>query len=96
MSLRNSTLDRDSARGRLLGAIIGGGAIAVMGTFAVSHDIMQPGNGRIVSDSGQETHLPLPSQPSVGEMSLGATTSSVAPETAPATMKAAPSIKAGG
>jgi hypothetical protein len=96
MNLRNFEAARANVRGRLLAAVVGGGAIAVMGTFAVSHDLVQPGGGQIVASSGHESPFPAPTSPSVGGMSVGATTSSVAPETELATSKAVPAIKAGG
>jgi hypothetical protein len=79
MNFRNSEFARTSSRGRLLATAIGGGAIVVMGTFAVSHNVTQPGSGRIVSDSGHESPFPTATVPAPTGMSLGATTSSVAP-----------------
>jgi hypothetical protein len=86
-------------RGRLIAAVIGGGAIAIMGTFTIAHGGIAPTPGKITSDSGDETKFPPYSSPVVPamttqaiNMSMGATTTSIAPQSLLATSKAVPAI----
>jgi hypothetical protein len=100
MNSRNLGLGNSGARGRLLAAVIGGGAIAVMGTFTVTHGGVQPSQGRIMSDSGDESKFPTFTPPTVpvmtsvaSNMKMGATETDT-PATALATTKAVPVITA--
>jgi hypothetical protein len=82
---------------RLLGAVVGGGAIAVLGLFGLTHPAPVSVTGNITADSGDETKFPAFSSPAVAGMNMGATTT-VQPTdepTALATTKAVPAIKAG-
>jgi hypothetical protein len=78
---------------RMLGTVVGGGAIAVLGLFGLTH----PATSALThtADSGDETKFPAYSSPAVAGMNLGATQTPAAPETALATTKAVPAVKAG-
>jgi hypothetical protein len=92
--LRNSlALDK-----RLLGIVVGGGAIAVLGLFGLTHPAPVSVTGHVTADSGDETKFPAFSSPAVAGMNMGATTTAQATDepTALATSKAVPAIKAGG
>jgi hypothetical protein len=88
---KNLALDK-----RLLGTVVGGGAIAVLGVFGLTH----PASVSLThtADSGDETKFPAYSSPAVAGMNLGATIATQATDepTALATTKAVPAIKAGG
>jgi hypothetical protein len=97
MNSRNFRIGSSGARNRLLAAVVGGGAIAVMGTLTVTHGL-QPSQGSIMSDSGNETTFAPFTPPTVpvmtsaaSNMKLGATETD-APATALATTKAVPSV----
>lgn len=85
---KSSVLDK-----RLLGTVVGGGAIAVLGLFGLTH----PATGNITADSGGETKFPPYSSPAVTAMNIGATTTTQPTDepTALATTKAVPAVKAG-
>ncbi len=74
---------------------MGGGAIAVLGLFGVTHPA--PASVTHTADSGDETKFPPYSSPAVGAMNIGATTAMQPTDepTALATTKAVPAIKAG-
>ena len=80
---------------RLLGTVVGGGAIAVLGLFGLTH----PASTLIgnTADSGGETKFPPYSSPAVAGMNMGATTTTQPTDepTALATTKAVPAVKAG-
>ena len=78
---------------RLLGTVVGGGAIAVLGLFGLTH----PASMSLThtADSGDETKFPAYTSPAVAGMNMGSTQTPAAPETALATTKAVPAIKAG-
>ena len=78
---------------RMLGTVVGGGAIAVLGLFGLTHPA--PSALTHTADSGDETKFPAYSSPAVAGMNLGATQTPAAPETALATTKAVPAVKAG-
>jgi hypothetical protein len=78
---------------RLLGTVVGGGAIAVLGLFGLTHPA--PISLTHTADSGDETKFPVYSSPAVAGMNMGATQTPQAPETSLATTKAVPAIKAG-
>ena len=79
---------------RLLGTVVGGGAIAVLGLFGLTHPA--PASVTHTADSGDETKFPAYSSPAVGAMNIGATTTMQPTDepTALATTKAVPAIKA--
>jgi hypothetical protein len=81
---------------RLLGTVIGGGAIAVLGLFGLTHPAPISVTGNITADSGDETKFPAYSSPAVAGMNMGATTTAQPTDepTALATTKAVPAIKA--
>jgi hypothetical protein len=80
---------------RLLGTVVGGGAIAVLGLFGLTHPA--PISLTHSADSGDETKFPPYSSPAVAGMNMGATTTTQPADepTALATSKAVPAIKAG-
>lgn len=82
---------------RLLGTVVGGGAIVILGLFGLTHPAPVSGNGSVTADSGHETKMPAYSSPAVANMSMGATTTLQPTDepTALATTKAVPAIKAG-
>ena len=82
---------------RLLGTVVGGGAIAVLGLFGLTHPAQVSVTGNISADSGDETKFPAFSSPAVPAMNAGATTTLQPTDepTALATTKAVPAIKAG-
>jgi hypothetical protein len=82
---------------RLLGTIVGGGAIAVLGLFGLTHPAPVSVTGNITADSGDETKFPAYSSPAVAAMNMGATTTTQPADepTALAVTKAVPAIKAG-
>ncbi|MET0699386.1 MAG: hypothetical protein ABWY93_06945 [Mycobacterium sp.] len=89
----------DSRHSRLAAAVIGSGAIALMGVLGVAHNGLQPGSSKFMSDSGDESKFPTFSSPVVpamktdaAGMSMGATTTAVVPQTVMATEKAVPAI----
>ncbi|MCX2931977.1 hypothetical protein ORI20_16970 [Mycobacterium sp. CVI_P3] len=86
------TLDK-----RLLGTIVGGGAIAVLGLFGVTHPAPSSVTRSVTADSGEETKFPPYSSPAVAAMHMGATTTTQPTDepTVLATTKAVPAIKAG-
>jgi hypothetical protein len=100
MASRNLYGRISGTRSRSLAAAVGCGAIVVMGAFTVTHGGLTPDPARITSDSGDETKFPPYSSPAVpamktaSNMSLGATTTTEAPESAPAVEKAVPALKA--
>lgn len=79
---------------RLLGAVVGGGAIAVLGLFGLTHPAPASVTGNITADSGAETKFPPYSSPAVTVMKLGATTTTQPTDepTALATTKAVPAL----
>jgi hypothetical protein len=82
---------------RLLGTVVGGGAIVVLGLFGLTHPAPISTNGKVTADSGDETKFPAYSSPAVAGMNMGATTTFQPTDepTALATTKAAPAVKAG-
>jgi hypothetical protein len=89
---------------RLLGAAVGGCAVAVLALFWLTHPAPNPGSGGVSADSGDETKFPTFSSPAVpamtsdaANMKLGATTTSQPTDepTALATPVAVPPVKAG-
>lgn len=80
---------------RLLGTVVGGGAIAVLGLFGLTHPA--PVSLTHTADSGDETKFPAYSSPAVGAMNIGATTTTQPADepTALAVTKAVPAIKGG-
>jgi hypothetical protein len=78
---------------RLLGTVVGGGAIAVLGLFGLTHPA--PISLTHTADSGDETKFPAYSSPAVAGMNMGATQTPAAADTTLATSKAVPAIKAG-
>lgn len=99
MVSRHSRADFTGTRTRFAAAAIGSGAIALMGVLGVAHNGIQPSSSRFMSDSGDESKFPTFSSPVVPAMktnavgmSMGVTTTSVAPETVLATEKAVPAI----
>ncbi|BBY64246.1 hypothetical protein [Mycolicibacterium helvum] len=82
---------------RLLGTVVGGGAIAVLGLFGLTHPAPVSVTGNVTADSGDETKFPPYSSPAVAGMNMGATTTTQPTDepTALATTKAVPAIKAG-
>ncbi|SBS74383.1 conserved exported hypothetical protein [uncultured Mycobacterium sp.] len=80
---------------RLLGTVVGGGAIAVLGLFGLTHPA--PVSLTHTADSGDETKFPAYSSPAVAGMNMGATTTTQPADepTALAVTKAVPAIKAG-
>lgn len=80
---------------RLLGTVVGGGAIAVLGLFGLTHPA--PISLTHTADSGDETKFPPYSSPAVAGMNIGPTTTAQPSDepTALATTKAVPAIKAG-
>jgi hypothetical protein len=89
---KSLTLDK-----RLLGTIVGGGAIAVLGLFGLTHPAPASVTGNLTADSGSETKFPTYSSPAVAGMNLGATTTTQPADepTALAIPKAVPAVKAG-
>ena len=79
---------------RLLGIVVGGGAIAVLGLFGLTHPA--PVSLTHTADSGDETKFPAYSSPAVAGMNMGATTTFQPTDepTALATTKAEPAVKA--
>jgi hypothetical protein len=80
---------------RLLGTVVGGGAIAVLGLFGLTHPAPASINGNVTADSGAETKFPAYTSPAVAGMNLGATQTPQADDTTLATTKAVPAVKAG-
>jgi hypothetical protein len=80
---------------RLLGTVVGGGAIAVLGLFGLTHPAPVSVTGNVTADSGDETKFPAFSSPAVAGMNMGATQTPQADDTTLATTKAVPAIKAG-
>jgi hypothetical protein len=82
---------------RLLGAVVGGGAIAVLGLFGLTHPAPVSVTGNVTADSGHETKFPSFSSPAAPAMNAGATTTTQPTDEpmALATTKAVPAIKAG-
>lgn len=84
---------------RLLGTVVGGGAIAVLGLFGLTHPAPPASvTGNVTADSGDETKFPPAySSPAVGAMNMGATTTTQPTDepTALAVTKAVPAVKAG-
>ena len=80
---------------RMLGTVVGGGAIAVLGLFGLTH----PATSALThtADSGDETKFPAYTSPAVAGMNLGATTTTQPADepTALAVTKAVPAVKAG-
>jgi hypothetical protein len=81
---------------RLLGTVVGGGAIAVLALFGLTHPAPASVTGNVTADSGAETKFPPYSSPAVPAMNAGATTTTQPADepTALATTKAVPAIKA--
>lgn len=81
---------------RLLGTVVGGGAIAVLGVFGLTHPA--PISLTPTADSGDETKFPAYSSPAVGAMNMGATTTTQPADepTALAVTKAVPAITPAG
>lgn len=82
---------------RLLGVVVGAGAIAVLGLFGLTHPAPVSTTGNVTADSGRETKFPAYSSPAAAAMNMGATTTTQPTDepTALATSKAVPAIKAG-
>jgi len=82
---------------KLLGVVVGSGAVALMAMFGLTHPAPHPGSAAVWADSGDETKFPPYSSPAVAPMNMGATTTAQPTDepTALPTSKAVPAIKAG-